>query len=150
MDNKFLIQNRKFKIATLLLFIAVGCTDAKLEQVKHIKQECLRVHDEVMPHMGALVSLSGEISAQREALVADTTDSAAIVRTHLTAHAAQLDSAHEAMMAWMYNYEPDYENAHPADSAIIYYERQLAKISEVAALMTKSMEDGKSILGSGN
>ncbi|MDC1222139.1 hypothetical protein N8Z47_05675 [Salibacteraceae bacterium] len=123
-----------------------SCSDPKMEKIDSLKEECISIHDEVMPRMGEMVELSSGIKEIRIKLDSDTTDSAHLVRIALVKKVEQLDSAHEAMMVWMNDYIPDYEAEHSSDESIAFYEEQKKSITEVKDIMLKSIEDGKETL----
>ncbi|MEZ4721132.1 MAG: hypothetical protein R2813_04565 [Flavobacteriales bacterium] len=128
--------------------IVVGCSNPEMEKVNQLKAQCIKVHDEVMPRLGEVVSLSSEVAKERKALMDDTTQSAADYRSELASHVLVLDSAHEAMMLWMEEYEPEFEAKYGVDSAVRYYSNELERIGAVSELMLKSIEDGKKVLDS--
>jgi hypothetical protein len=127
-----------------------ACTDPKMEQVNALRTETIALHDEVMPRMGEVVSLAGDLKKLREEMTVDTADSAAMVaassqRTEFTDQIAALDQAHEAMMEWMADFEPAYEQDQPVDSAIAYYTRQRDLIAGVKQLIEQEIEDASAM-----
>lgn len=129
-----------------MMLMLHACTDPKMEKVSSLKKECIAIHDEVMPKMGEIVSLSGDIKDWKKTMDADTSDSIAAYRMMLVSHVQLLDSAHESMMDWMAEYDVDYETRNESDSAIAYYENEIVRITNVKTLMLKSIEDGKRVL----
>lgn len=135
-------------ILVLMLPFVVACSNEKQEKIDALKSECIDIHDDVMPRLGEVVNLSTEIKDVLKTMEPDTNDSIRIVRADLVSHMLLLDSAHEAMMNWMAEFEPSFEETHSADSAIVHYELEVKLIEQVRDLMLKSIEDGKKVLES--
>lgn len=123
-----------------------SCSDPKMEKIDSLKEECISIHDEVMPRMGEMVELSSGINEIRIQLDSVTNDSVQLQRIALVKKVEQLDSAREAMMVWMTDYISDYEIEHSSNESIAFYEEQKKSITEVKDIMLKSIEDGKETL----
>jgi hypothetical protein len=123
-----------------------ACSDPKQEKVTELRKRAIEVHDEVMPRMGEIMEVSGQLKKYRETVVIDSLDSTGAARLVFTERIGDLETAHEAMMAWMADYDPTYEVDHPIDSAIVYYEAQIGLIEEVKRVMEKSIDDGKQLV----
>ena len=132
-------------IAGLVLMLG-ACSDPKQEKVTELRKRAIEVHDEVMPRMGEIMEVSGQLKKYRETVVIDSLDSTGSARLVFTERIGDLETAHEAMMAWMADYDPTYEVDHPIDSAIVYYEAQIGLIEEVKRVMEKSIDDGKQLV----
>ena len=132
-------------IAGLVLMLG-ACSDPKQEKVTELRKRAIEVHDEVMPRMGEIMEVSGQLKKYRETVVIDSLDSTGAARLVFTERIGDLETAHEAMMAWMADYDPTYEVDHPIDSAIVYYEAQIGLIEEVKRVMEKSIDDGKQLV----
>ena len=132
-------------IAGLVLMLG-ACSDPKQEKVTELRKRAIEVHDEVMPRMGEIMEVSGQLKKYRETVVIDSLDSTGAARLVFTERIGDLETAHEAMMAWMADYDPTYEVDHPIDSAIVYYEAQIGLIEEVKRAMEKSIDDGKQLV----
>jgi len=132
-------------IAAIALFLG-ACTDPMQEKVTELRKRAIEVHDEVMPRLGEIMEVSGQLKKYREAVVIDSLDSTGAARRVFTERIGHLEVAHEAMMAWMADYDPSYEVDHPIDSAIVYYETQIGMIDEVKQAIEKSIDDGKQLV----
>ena len=97
-------------------------------QSANLMDEVMAIHDSVMPKMGAL-------RTTRKALLekADNTSDSTLAVMLLT-KADELDSAQQAMMVWMRQFNPT------------YYEDQKKMIQDVKDLMESSLADGKGLL----
>lgn len=133
-------------IALLAALMMVACADPKKEKVDALRAKAIEVHDEVMPRMGEIMSTSSQLKKLREEVLVDSLDSTGTARLVFTEHIADLEASHEAMMAWMADYDPTYEVNHPMDSAIGYYEGQIEAIMTVKQAMEQSIEDGKKLV----
>lgn len=138
------------KYITLSLFflstLLVSCADPQEKKVQELKKVTIALHDEVMPRMGEITELSTDLKDLREELKADTTDSAINEIGVINDRIKSLDDAYEGMMQWMADYEPRFEEEHPMDSAVVYYEQQRTYIERVKLDMEKSIEDAAGYL----
>ena len=130
----------------LMIPAMMACTSEKQEKINALQTECIRIHDVVMPRMGEIVNLSSDIKTLRKTYESDTADSLISYRIHLMKHIQLLDSAHEEMMVWMQEYEPNFGKSNGDDATIKYYESEIQAIQRVHDLMLKSIEDGKKVL----
>ncbi|MEQ9188732.1 MAG: hypothetical protein RLP15_13440 [Cryomorphaceae bacterium] len=144
--NRMKMMKGNGMIALLAALMMVACTDPKKEKVDTLRAKAIEVHDEVMPRLGEIMSTSGQLKQLREQVVVDSLDSTGAARRVFTVQIADLEAAHEAMMAWMADYDPSYEVNHPMDSAIAYYEGQIEAILTVKKAMEQSIEDGKKLV----
>ena len=131
---------KKFILFLSTAALISACTDPKQAVVDDLRNETIALHDEVMPRMGEIVELAQALKQLREEVVLDSTDSTGSARLVYTEHIAALDAAHEDMMQWMADYEPDYEKEHPLDSALNYYEGQRVQILSVKQAIENSIE----------
>ena len=130
-------------VSTLAALLLAGCTDPKQERVNALKDEAIEIHDEVMPRIGEINTLSIDIKKMSRAFESDTSAEADAMKAEAMDLVKQLDEAHNGMMDWMAAYEPAYESGHPIDSAIRYYENEKRRITRVKEDMENSIEDGK-------
>lgn len=134
---------KKYGIIACFLVMLTACTDPRKEVINELKKETIAVHDEVMPRMGELMELSSDMKKIREQVVLDSADSAGDGRLVYTEQIMALEQAHEAMMQWMADYQPDYEQSHQLDSAIHYYQEQREAIYQVKQSVEISIEDAQ-------
>lgn len=109
--------------------------------IKAMEEESIALHDEVMPEMGTIIELKGQLKARMAAI--DTTDVNALAEVEALYMA--LENAEEGMKNWMHSYQvPDYkkslEELEPVASA------QLEAIKQVHADMKKSIADAQAAL----
>ena len=124
----------------LMVLIATACGDPKQEVVDNLRNEAIDLHDEVMPRMGEIMTLSSQLKDLREEMRNDSVDSATLAMEPYSDQIVALEAAHEGMMQWMADYEPDYDKEHPLDSAVVYYEAQRASIVQVKEDIEQSIE----------
>lgn len=130
-----------------LLFLAVAagmflaCGQDKAI-VKQIDDQAVAIHDEVMPKMGDVIALKGELKAKIESLDSTQLDERA---THEEVFEA-LATAEQGMKDWMHGYVmPDYKK--PLEELEPLVKAQLESIETVKANMEKSITDAKTLLG---
>lgn len=87
------------------------------------------------------MTLSSQMKELREALRNDSADSATLATEPFSDQIVALEAAHEGMMQWMADYEPEYEAGNELDSAITYYEEQRKAIEKVKNEIEKSIDD---------
>ena len=133
---------KRILLITALVATMVACTDPRQQRVNELREEAIALHDEVMPKMGEVMELSTALKNKRMAIM-DVNDSAQDLKTKYTVAIAQLEVAHEGMMAWMDKYEPTYEENNPLDSAVVYYEAQRDAIKMVKQSMESSIEQAQ-------
>ena len=142
------MRKRWILLAAVTVMIT-ACTSPQQKKVNTLKEEVIALHDEVMPRMGELSELSAEIKSMRDAVKTDTSANAQASTQTMTMQIKALEDAHEAMMEWMAEYEPMYDQEHHVDSAVAYYTQQKQEIGSVKKTMEKSIEDAKRYLGKG-
>ena len=136
----------RFVLIILAAVIVSACADPNQEKIDSLKAEAIAVHDEVMPQMGLIADLKGTLKKQWQEAKKDTTGMGDSLTPILAAHITMLDSADEAMMSWMADYDPTYAKHHSSDSAIVYYGSEGEKITEVKLLMEKAIEDAERLV----
>ncbi|MBT3962622.1 MAG: hypothetical protein HN728_10500 [Flavobacteriales bacterium] len=136
---------RMLLFAVVATFFVTSCTDPNQEKIDALKAEAIAVHDEVMPRMGAIADLRSTLKKQWKDVSADTSSTGDTIAQFIAGRISMLDSADEAMMSWMADYDPTYENEHQSDSAVIYYSGQGEEIKEVKLLMEKAIEDAEEL-----
>ncbi|WP_421875892.1 hypothetical protein [Marinoscillum sp.] len=131
----------KYLSLIVLLVIMASCSSPKKtdEESPSLKDEVMNVHDEVMPKMGELRKTQKELLALADSSAADS-----LVAAKYTELARDIEAANESMMAWMRNYDPNYEGT-PEDVKE-YLQTQLKDIEKVKTDMLQSLEEGKKAL----
>ncbi len=101
-------------------------------------EEVMALHDAVMPDQATLRSLGNSL---RE--LAESAEDQAAADLY-TEQANLADSAFQSMMVWMRQFDPDYSGS---DEEIKQYlEGQLKQMSDVKALMERSLEEGQKLV----
>jgi hypothetical protein len=109
---------------TTLFFIACSYKSDNPE-IQSLYEEVMLVHDEVMPEMSTIYRLKKQIKKQ------DSIDSLGM------ALLTELESADEAMMAWMAAFKPDKNASIETQQAYLKTEKE--KISKVSRTMKSSI-----------
>ena len=86
---------------SLCLIYLFSCTTSQ----EDLKQEVLDLHDEVMLEMGSIRTTKKSLIEKIE----NSVDS--IQATKLQESITQLDEAHESMMVWMRQFDPEYSGS---------------------------------------
>lgn len=133
---------RKSLILLILLVSIIGCKDEQnskdetfqqqIEQYEAVKQKALKLHDQIMPKMSLLMELSGELQEK-------TTEEN---QTAYTQAKNDLNEAHEAMYAWMadYNSKFPFEEASPQTKEILDQKMPVLaqEVDEIVALQEQT------------
>ena len=102
----------------------------------------MRIHDEVMPEMGTMQRLGGQLEALQPQL--DSSQSLVVTRA-----ISDLETADNAMMDWMAALKSPLEKIRksmPADSVLPYLQNETLKIEQVKTDMLESIEQAKRLL----
>ncbi len=132
----------KYLSLIVLLALVVSCSSpqkAKEEQKPSLKDQVMDAHDEVMPKMGELRKTQKELL-----LMADSSAADSLIASKYTELARDIEAANESMMAWMRNFDPNYEGT--PQEVEKYLQSQLKDIEMVKSDMIKSLEEGKKAL----
>ncbi len=124
-------------VAALLLVLITACNSRpkesgekndplQSESNQSLEKEAWKIHDEVMPKMGAIhkrKSRVKEMLAQPEKLTPE--DRQALEKT-----LAELDQAYDGMMNWMRNFKPE-QHGESEEATRVYLEDQILAITKV-------------------
>src|SRR6186997_2874672 len=88
-------------LSLFIIALAWGCGQ-KSHDNQALYDEVMKVHDEVMPKMDDIYKLKQELKKQ----ISDKPDLVDEKRRTIEATILKLDSASEAMMVWMRNFNP--------------------------------------------
>ena len=102
--------------------------------------EVMKVHDEVMPKMNDIYKLKEQLKNK----IANTPDMVAEKKQQIESTISRLDSASEAMMVWMRNFNPLPDSVGEQE-ARDYLESEMEKIKKVSEDVRKSLEDASSM-----
>ena len=118
-------------------------------KVQQLQQEVLALHDEVMPHMGHLVSLKEKMNAKNQQLKRSGDEDAGDKVILNDMIITNLDQAHEGMMQWMRAFEPT-DIQEDTDSSIKYLEQEKQKmlliqeqVNNAIKAASTALEDGE-------
>ena len=125
-----------------LLFLVSGCNTEKKEQ-EELFLQLMQVHDEVVPQMGKLKSLSKKLVLRADSLIADTTAIQDVETMRRIAE--QLKDANEGMMEWMRNFK-QLEEGTPHGEVINYLLEQQQQIQKVRDDMINSKSEAEKYL----
>lgn len=119
---------------------------AQIETFESLKNEAMEVHDEIMPKMGELMELKGEITEKAEA--GELSDQTAISST-----AEELKASHDGMMTWMKDYsekfpygDPTPETKEVMEEKMPILEQEVKEIKNLRDKTMKAIESAKALL----
>lgn len=131
---------KKLFILFLLPSLLVACGQDK-SIIKQMDAKAIAIHDEVMPKMGEIIALKGEIKAKIESL-----DSTSAEKPALEAAYDALVKGEDGMKDWMHNYQkPDFKKSLEELKPVAEF--QLQAVEKVKVQMESSIADAKSLLG---
>jgi hypothetical protein len=126
-------------LSLVMLCLAWGCGEKKQDN-QALYDEVMKVHDEVMPKMDDIYKLKQELKKQ----ISDTPNLVDEKRKSIEATILKLDSASEAMMVWMRNFNP-LPDSLGEEKARGYLEDQQEKIKKVKEEMLKTIDEAKAL-----
>ncbi len=119
---------------------------AQIESYDALMTEAMEVHDEIMPKMGELMELKGEITEKAE--TGELSDQTAISST-----AEELKASHDGMMTWMKDYsekfpygEPSPETKETLEEKMPVLEQEVEEIKQLRDQTMKAIENAKALL----
>ena len=112
-------------LSFVVLSLVLSCGEKKQDN-QALYDEVMKVHDEVMPKMDDIYKLKQELKKQ----ISDTPNLVDEKRRTIEATILKLDSASEAMMVWMRNFNP-LPDSLGEEKAREYLEDQQEKIEKV-------------------
>jgi hypothetical protein len=114
--------------------------DVRVEQ--SLYDEVIAVHDEVMPKMENIMKLKGELVEKADLLREEDANAPQLVEMETAIK--DLESADEAMMHWMRNFQPQRDNVNH-DAVVEYYTKQKISVDSVKMLMENALIKGKEL-----
>ena len=131
-----------------LIFSALQCTNSKKngEAAEDLlRTDLMKIHDEVMPMMGELTGLTGEVKKilQQDTLLPQEE------QQKLEMVVKEMEIAEEGMMDWMAGFrQPESLRATMGHEEIMaYLNTEKDKITEVSTRIKSGIENGKTIIG---
>jgi hypothetical protein len=139
----------KLTLRTFLMILILSSCGKPAQKVEQEDQEestdpnralydqVMNVHDEVMPKMEDIYKFKKELTGK----IAKSPDQKADLEKVI----ANLDSADQAMMDWMHNFEPLADSV-DQEKAREYLETEMEKIKKVKELTDESLEKAEAAL----
>ena len=130
-----------FLAGVFLLFVASSCAQKKQEA---LRDELMAIHDDVMPKMGELTTLAGQL---KQVIATDSTLTET-ERTEIESAISRMALAEEGMMDWMATFrQPEALRGKMEDEAILQYlEAEKQNIQEVSLQIRSGIESGKKLI----
>lgn len=133
-------------IRMIYALVAIGIALTACNQKKKLEdglfKEVMDIHDEVMPEMGTLRSMSKSIQVQIDSLGADSTYQDTSQRKQLEEIVEKLKKANESMMEWMRQFE-HVEEGTPHGEVMKYLKEQKRMIEKVRDDMLEARKEGE-------
>ncbi len=138
------------KIAFLLLFTCLftlfSCKEEKKQEGTSQMQEVMAIHDEVMPKMGEIGKLVGQLKPMADSLDIDSPEGKAM---------RDLQDANKAMMDWMQGFGNRFDSDEIMNGKALTEEKQKwldeeeEKVKVVKEKINSSIANAKTLLNSG-
>ena len=130
-----------FLAGVFLLFVASSCAQKKQEA---LRDELMAIHDDVMPKMGELTTLAGQL---KQVIATDSTLTET-ERTEIESAITRMALAEEGMMDWMATFrQPEALRGKMEDEAILQYlKAEKQNIQEVSVQIHSGIESGKKLI----
>jgi hypothetical protein len=116
---------------------------AQMESYDLLKSEAMKVHDEIMPKMGELMELNGELIANEKAKEL----------SEIRVAAENLKASHDAMMSWMQDYsekfpygEPTPETKEALNEKLPILEQEVKEIVQLKDRTVLAIENAQELL----
>ncbi|MCF8237087.1 MAG: hypothetical protein K9I85_02945 [Saprospiraceae bacterium] len=121
-----------FLVVCLFMLFATGCG----EDIDQLHEEVMKIHDDVMPHMGEMHQLQQKLE---NAMVGKDS----LERLPYLEAIGELQQGEDMMWTWMNNYrKPTSASA----ESVNYLEQQRQEVNKVAEQMTLAMTHSKELL----
>ena len=131
-------------ILFLVAVFCIGCKDAKKEEELTQMEQVMAIHDEVMPKMGRLGELVGQLKEK-----VDTTE----VGKQYEATMLDLQKANEDMMQWMMGFGDRFDSEEILEGKPLtnqkkaWLDEEEVKVQEVKKRINSSIEKAEALLG---
>lgn len=129
-----------YLIAAAAMVLSACSQEKKLED--ELFKEVMDIHDEVMPEMGTLRSLSKSIQVKIDSLEMDSVNYDDTKRSELEQLVKKLKEAKESMMEWMRQFE-HLEEGTPHGEVMKYLKEQKRMIEKVRDDMLEARKEGE-------
>ena len=130
-----------FLAGVFLLCFTPSCAQKKQDA---LRDELMAIHDDVMPKMGELSTLAGQL---KQVIATDSTLTES-ERTEIESAITRMALAEEGMMDWMATFrQPEALRDKMEHEAILQYlEAEKQKINEVAVQIRSGIDSGKKLI----
>ena len=142
------MKSAKILIPILALLLVFSCKEEKKsEEVSQMKQ-VMNMHDEVMPKMGAMAKLAGELSSKEN-------DSTEMGLAYKKAR-RDLQAARDSMMRWMQDFGNKFDTEEIMkgkplnDQKQIWLNKEELRMKAVRDQINNSIEKAETLLEAGN
>lgn len=134
------------RIIFFLAGVSLLCFTSSCAQKKQdaLRDELMAIHDDVMPKMGELTTLAGQL---KQVIATDSTLTES-ERTEIESAITRMALAEEGMMDWMATFrQPEVLRDKMENEAILQYlEAEKQKINEVAVQIRSGIDSGKKLI----
>ena len=138
-----------YNLSILLLIMIVACSkpsnqsdegsdEGEDNPTQALYDQAMNIHDEVMPKMEDIYKIKSQIQEK----IANSPNLVKERKETLERTILQLDSANNAMMDWMHEFNPLPDSV-DEEEARAYFENQIEKIKKVKELMVSTIEQAK-------
>lgn len=115
--------------------------EVKIE--KALYDEVMMVHDEMMPKMENMMSMKGQLKEKLDLLKEEASQTELIQQLETAINS--LETADEAMMNWMRQFDPDTDSL-SHEEIVEYYTLQKQKMDSVKVVMVEAIENASAKL----
>lgn len=137
-------MQRILPLLMICLFIFIACKEEKKETSPSQMEQVMAIHDEVMPKMGKLGKLVGQLKPMADSLGTDSPQAKAM---------RDLQDANKSMMDWMQGFGDRFEPEEIMDGKELSQEKKQwlkeeeEKVKEVKEKINSSIAKAEALLG---
>lgn len=120
----------------------------QIENYDALMTEAMEVHDEIMPKMGELMELKGELLANQPESISQES-----YMEEVSIAAENLKASHDGMMTWMKDYsekfpygDPSPETKEAIDEKMPVLEKEVEEIKQLRDKTMQAIDDAKALL----
>jgi uncharacterized protein YoxC len=131
-------------LTLLTLIWMMSCEEKKKEAKDVLYDQVMEVHDEIMPKMGDIMKYKKQLKSKVDALAENAEVNSEKIG-ELQQAITDLDNSHEEMMAWMREFNPDFEGM-VSEEIMKYLVEQKAKIERVGKETYAALKQAEELL----
>jgi len=124
---------KKIFLIAIAAFMLAGCNNNK-DQEKALLNEVIKYHDKLMDDDGIIVNSRKQLKI----FAATTPPPSPGVKDSLVMYGKQLDTADDAMMAWMNKFNPDFTGK-THDEIMAYLTTQKVQITKIDSQLSSAI-----------